>query len=110
MYKQRKKKHKKTYLPNLIRPNEIRVILRTMGIEWQQHNISSLGWVVIKSPLRTDTNPSFSVNINHGGFIDFANPNIKGDIVKLVALVLECDQENAEEWIIKTLNLQSILN
>jgi len=108
MYKN--KKTRKTYLPDILRPNEVRNILRMLGIVWQQHKVNNRGWVVICSPLKTDKKPSFSINVNHGCFTDHADPTIKGDIIKLVTLMKGYNYTLSEKWVNDSLNLNLILN
>lgn len=101
------KRINKPYLPDLIRPKEIRTVLKALGLEWQEQQVNQRGWVRIKSPLRDDRNPSFSFSVNHGGFKDFGT-NEKGDIVHLVTHIKGFNYKNAEKWILKTANLNLI--
>ena len=98
------------YLPDQLRPSEVRQILDVLGINWQTRHVKNNGQVKICSPFREDRNPSFSLNINKGLFKDFAYPEIKGDIVSLVMLVNKCSRLKAEQWIVNTLNLNSKIN
>jgi len=51
-------------------------------------------WQTILSPLRDEKNPSFSININTGGWIDHGITT-KGDIVDLMILLLNIDTKQA---------------
>ena len=110
MFKHKHYKKRKIYIPDLLRPSEIRQILDVLGIAWQNRRVKQSGWVKIRSPFREDRNPSFSLNINKGCFMDFAYPEIKGDIVRLVMLVNKCSRTTAEQWILNELNLNSKIN
>ena len=103
-------KRHKTYLPSLLRPSEVRMILEVLNITWQTRQVKDNGWVNIRSPFREDKNPSFSLNTIKGCFKDFANPEIKGDIVQLVMLANKCSKSNAEDWISQTVNLNTKIN
>ena len=109
MYRVKSYKNRKTYIPNLIRPSEVRKILISLNITWHDRRVKENGWVLIQSPFREDKNPSFSLNIIKGCFSDFANPECKGDIVKLVMLANRCSKRKAEEWILNTTNLNNII-
>ena len=52
------------------------------------------GWVKIKSPLREDKNPSFSINVETGGWKDFAT-NETGDLADLVAQLTHTTKQDA---------------
>ena len=48
---------------------------------------------VVKNPTRDDSHAgSFSVNLDHGGWYDFATGDKGGDLVALVAYVEHCEQ------------------
>lgn len=100
---------KPNYLPHLLRPSEIKLILSALNITWPEKSVNKSGWVLIHSPFRKDKNPSFSLNIYKGCFKDFAYPEIKGDIVDLVMLAKGYSQSVANKWITKTTNLNSKL-
>lgn len=96
---------RKPYVPDLLRPSEVQRVLSTLNIAWENKRKSTTGWIKIRSPFRVDRKPSFSLNIHKGCFKDFANDDVKGDIVQLVMLIKNCNRKEAEKWIINTLNL-----
>lgn len=107
MKKFKYRKRREPYLPSLIRPSEIKIILKALNISWPDKSVKPNGWVTIQSPFRQDRKPSFSINIKHGGFSDHAHPDCKGDIVSLVMLAHNYDKHIAKIWIAKTINLNS---
>ncbi|MBO6622399.1 MAG: hypothetical protein JJ892_11935 [Balneola sp.] len=62
------------------------VTLRQLGIAVDENNANPDGWITINAPHRADTNPSFAININHGGWTDNGTRE-SGDIYSLVQLV-----------------------
>lgn len=51
-----------------------------------------------KCPLHHDNNPSFSLNVENGLWTCFAGCG-SGDFVRLVELVLDCNSQEAHDWI-----------
>lgn len=100
------------YTPKRITPNEVRFILSEIGMNWPTSKVNNEGWVLINSPFREDKHPSFSLDINSGGFIDFARPDVKGDLVTLVMHATGRDWKQAKTWILSLLNynLKSLQN
>ena len=65
----------------------ILVIIRQLGLAVDESKANQEGWLTIKAPHRNDdTNPSFSLNIQHGGWKDNATQE-SGDIYALVQLL-----------------------
>lgn len=64
----------------------INIILNQLGIAVNENNANEEGWITISAPHRADKNPSFSLNIQHGGWMDNATGE-SGDIYSLVKLV-----------------------
>jgi hypothetical protein len=64
----------------------INIILNQLGIAVDKNNAKNDGWLTIQAPHRADTNPSFSINIQHGGWKDNGTGE-SGDIYSLVKLI-----------------------
>ncbi len=94
----------KIYLPDLLRPKEIREILDELGIEWNDKKVNSSGWVVISSPFREDRKPSFSLNVNKGCFRDFGNGD-KGDFITLIQCASKMNKRDSEAWLKHRFNI-----
>lgn len=62
------------------------IIINQLGIAVDENNANQDGWITINAPHRADTNPSFAINIQHGGWKDNATGE-SGDIYSLVRLV-----------------------
>lgn len=62
------------------------IILNQLGIAVDEKEANQDGWLTIQAPHRNDTNPSFSINIKHGGFRDNGTSE-SGDIYDLVQLL-----------------------
>lgn len=56
--------------------------------------VSSDGWVLFNSPLRDDKKASFSINVETGGWKDFAT-NETGDFADLVARIQNIEKQQA---------------
>lgn len=77
------------------------IALRAGLVFWQEHikdfgkgRVNKEGWITVHSPFREDANPSFSINIQHGGWNDFATGE-KGDIVDFYALKMGLTNKQA---------------
>ena len=56
------------------------------------------GWVSnVCSPFRDDKNPSFTFNINHGGWKDFAGES--GDVFQLIQYFENCDFKGSLKYL-----------
>jgi len=98
-------KNHKDYIPNLLRPSEVRSVLHDLDITWQDHKVKANGWVRIKNPLRKDGNFNFSIKPSIGAFADHSNPKVKGDLIKLVMLIHKLNRHDAEHWILAIVGL-----
>ena len=75
--------------------NETQSLLRYLGIKYDPENANEDGWLTISSPFRRDDNPSFSLNIYTGHFIDNAT-NWSGNIYDLIKKEFSCDFQEAK--------------
>jgi biotin operon repressor len=70
-------------------PKQVQLVLREMGFNWDDRDVSGSGWVYVTDqiPFCSDT---FNINVDHGGFTDFdvyGNINHTGDLVDLKACI-----------------------
>lgn len=69
---------------------QVQVILKSVGLTWENRNISSEGWVDV-SDQDIGCWQTLSINIYHGGFVDHyfnGDSEGSGDLVDLVASII----------------------
>ncbi len=62
------------------------ITLRSLGLSFDENQANEEGWLTISAPHRGDKNPSFAVNIKHGGWKDNATGE-SGNIYDLVRIL-----------------------
>ena len=74
------------------------ILLRSLGLNFDEHQANEEGWLTINAPHRGDKNPSFAINIKHGGWKDNATGE-SGNIYALVQLVQGCTFNEAKQFV-----------
>ncbi|MEQ9279396.1 MAG: hypothetical protein RLN83_07840 [Balneola sp.] len=74
------------------------LILNSLGLDFDINQANQEGWLTIKAPHRKDVNPSFAINVKHGGWKDNATGE-SGDIYELVKLVHGCNFAEAKQFV-----------
>lgn len=105
MIKQSRKSRFKDYVPSLLRPEEVQLILKELNLNWREDKVNPMGWVYIHSPFRNEYRPQFSINIKHGGFADHRTKSNKGDLIELVKRIKFFSKVKAERWVLSICDL-----
>ncbi len=93
-------------ISNDLTPVQIQTLASELGLELNIKNNST--WIECLSPLREESNPSFSFNVKLGSWKDFGTGE-KGDIVTLVERLKGLDNKEATKWVAEQTDLASAL-
>lgn len=75
---------------------DVAQVLEELGVEATGRSRGS--WVDTLCPFHPERNPSFSINLEHGGWID-RHTGETGELVGLIAALLEVDRAGAISWL-----------
>lgn len=72
--------------------------LRKMGVEYNEREVNTEGWITISAPYRQDKNPSMGLNIENGSYVDHGIGE-RGSIVDLVKKTMKLSGSEAHKFI-----------
>jgi DNA primase len=75
---------------------DVESVLEALGLE----TLGQSGdWAGVLCPFHPEGTPSFSINLEHGGWVDRHEGETTGSLIHLVELLRDCTRQEAADWV-----------